>query len=202
MIAVIVMIYIAIILSGLVALTTYNTNRTQQLFIQSEKYVNELSMVKKSLLALSTTYVETVDDTTMRYAALPMGVNRGTYHTLPAMLLKQVNPLGKPYIYCPSGSRSDVPLTVTINGGPSLTYDVATSVLVKNGRSTDYVTGSGVNTLHGAIVLAYIISPNNSFKGTTNCTDVVFDESTQSFTVLDGRVEVITDVEVESVNLE
>jgi hypothetical protein len=201
MIAVIVMIYIAIILSGLVALTIFDTNRTQQLFIQSEKYVNELSMVKKSLLALSTTYEETVDDTTMLYAALPMGVNRGIYHTLPEALLKRLNPLGKPYIYCPSAARSDTPLTVTINGGPSLTYNVATSVLVKNGKSRDYVTGSGVNTLHGAIVLAYIISPNNSFKGTTNCTDVVFNESTQTFSVPDGRVEVITDIEVEASNL-
>lgn len=201
MINIIVMIYIAILLSGLVALTTYDTNRTQQLFIQSEKYVNELSMVKNSLLALSTTYEETVDDTTKSYAALPMGVNRGNYHTLPAILSKQLNPLGKPYIYCPSAARSDMPLTVTVNGGPSLTYNVATSVLVKNGASMEYVTGSGVNTLHGAIVLAYIISPNNSFKGTTICTDVNFNESTQTFSVLDGRVEVITDIEVRAVNL-
>lgn len=195
------MLSISAILLAVIAHSTYDTNQSQILFSQSLQYKDEIYLVKKSLLSLSTTYEETIDDTTILYPALPVGVNHGDYHTLPDVLMKPLNPLDKPYVYCPFAARSDQPMTETINNGTGIPYNVATSVLVKNGRLLAYVTSSGLNTLNGGIVLAFIISPNPPFTKSTRCQDVEFDEHLQKFVVAGGRVETITAIEVEAVNL-
>jgi len=202
MISVLVYLALATVAFSLLALATYKSNEAQTIWLKSTEYASEILMVKKSLLVLSTTYKETIEDTTITYPALPVGVNQGAFHTLPAVLMKPVNPLGQPYVYCPSAARSDQPLTESINRGPGLTYNVGKTLLVKNGTSREYVTSSGLNTLNGAVILAYIISPNPLFKGSTNCKDVTFDEQLQKFVVAGGRVETITAIEVEAVNLQ
>lgn len=201
MIGIMTLLIISAMLLAVIANSTYTTNQSQNLFSQSLQYKDELYLVKKSLLALSTTYNETNEESTTTYPALPLGMNQGDYHTLPAVLMKPFNPLGKPYVYCPFAARSDLPMTVSINGGYGLPYDAGTTLLEKNGRSMPYVTSSGVNTLNGAVVLAFIISPNPPFTRSTRCEDVTIDSQSQKFVVAGGRVETITAIEVEAVNL-
>jgi hypothetical protein len=201
MIATIVLLMIALITLGALSLQSFDFNRTQQVHIQSVQYASELVMVKQMLLALSTTYEVTDDEGTRRYPAVPLGANQGAIHTLPSLMLKPKNPVGKPYIYCPFGARSDQPLAESIDDGLAPPYNVATSVLAKNGRSLPYVTGSGVNTLDGAVILAYIISPDALTDGSVRCHDVVYDKQLQKFLAAGGRVATITDLEVEAVNL-
>lgn len=201
MLSILIYLALATIAFSLLALATYTSNQTQTLWLKSTEYASEILMVKKSLLVLSTTYKETIDETTITYPALPLGINQGDYHTLPALMTKPINPLGKPYVYCPFAARSDQPMTETIYNGTGTPYNVATSVLVKNGVSLPYVTSSGLNTLNGAVVLAFIISPNPPFTGSTRCEDVTFDHQLQKFVVAGGRVETITAIEVEAVNL-
>lgn len=201
MLGIIILINIAIIASGLIALSAYEHNRTQDLIVQSQEYASEILMVKKSLLALSTTYTETIDDVTTVYPAVPAGQNQGIIHTLPAMMMKPLNPLKKPYVYCPFGARSDLPLTETINGGAGGDYNAGKAVLVKNGRSMDYITSTGLNQFNGSTILAFIISPNPPFTGSTRCQDVMYDADLQQFVVQGGRVETITALEVEATNL-
>lgn len=201
MLGIIILINIAIILTGVVALSEFERNRTQDLIAQSQEYAAEILMVKKSLLALSTTYTETVDDVTTVYPAVPAGQNLGSIHTLPAMMNKPVNPLKKPYAYCPFGARSDLPMTDNISGGAGGDYIAGKAVLVKNGKSMDYITSTGLNQLNGSTILAFIISPNPPFTGSTRCKDVMYDTDLQHFVVKGGRVETITALEVEATNL-
>lgn len=201
MLSILVYLALSTIALSLLALATYKSNDAQTLWLKSTEYASEIVMVKNSLLVLSTTYEVTTDETTITYPALPLGINQGNYHTLPEKLMKPRNPLGKPYVYCPSAARSDQPMTETINNGTGIPYNVATSVLVKNGVSLPYVTSSGLNTLNGAVVLAFIISPNPPFTGSTRCEDVTFDHQLQKFVVAGGRVETITALDVEAVNI-
>ncbi|MCF5564848.1 hypothetical protein GIV75_28865 [Pseudomonas sp. PA-3-5D] len=201
MIAIMTLIIISSLMLTIYISSSYDFMGAQNLLINSQQFKDELYLVKKSLLVLSTTYKETIDETTITYPALPLGINQGDYHTLPAQLMKPRNPFGKPYVYCPSAARSDQPMTETINNGTGRPYNVATSVLVKNGVSLPYVTSSGLNTLNGAVVLAFIISPNPPFTASTRCEDVTFDHELQKFVVAGGRVETITAIEVEAVNL-
>lgn len=201
MLGIIILINIAIIVSGVIALSDFERNRAQDLIVQSQEYAAEIMMVKKSLLALSTTYTETVDDVTTVYPAVPAGQNQGSIYTLPAMMMKPLNPLKKSYVYCPFGARSDLPMTETINGGAGGDYNAGKAVLVKNGRSMDYITSTGLNQLNGSTILAFIISPNPPFTGSTRCQDVMYDSDLQHFVVQGGRVETITALEVEATNL-
>lgn len=201
MIAIMTLLIISSLMLTIYISSSYDFMGAQNLLINSQQFKDELFLVKKSLLVLSTTYKETIEETTITYPALPIGINQGDYHTLPAKLMKPRNPLGKPYVYCPFAARSDQPMTDTINNGTGIPYNVATSVLVKNGVSLPYVTSSGLNTLNGAVVLAFIISPNPRFTGSTRCEDVTFDHQLQKFVVAGGRVETITAIEVEAVNL-
>ena len=201
MLSILVYLALSTIALSLLALATYKSNDAQTLWLKSTEYASEIVMVKNSLLVLSTTYEVTTDETTITYPALPLGINQGNYHTLPEKLMKPRNPLGKPYVYCPFAARSDQPMTETINNGTGIPYNVATSVLVKNGVSLPYVTSSGLNTLNGAVVLAFIISPNPPFTGSTRCEDVTFDHQLQKFVVAGGRVETITALDVEAVNI-
>ena len=166
----------------------------------------ELYLVKKSLLVLSTVYDVTVEETTIRYPALPFGVNKGDYHTLPDAFYRTLNPFNKPYIYCPFGAITAPSYTVTINGGSisgvqgsSSIYDANTSVMVKNGKSLDYVTSTEQNKFTVKGVLGFIISPTSN--GSTRCQDVTFDTQLQKYIVAGGRVETITSIEVEAVNI-
>lgn len=200
MIATLVLMILALMIFGALSFQQFDSNRTQTLYTQSVQYVSDLQMVKQMLLALSTTYEVTDDEGTRRYPALPLGQNIGGIHTLPSLMMKQQNPLKKPYVYCPSAARSDQPMTVTINDIPN-SYAVATSTLVKNGKSMEYVTSSGLNTVNGAVILAFIISPNPLYGGSVSCGDVEYDEASQKFNVPGGRAETITALEVEAVNL-
>ncbi|WP_405126098.1 hypothetical protein ACI51W_03590 [Pseudomonas marginalis] len=201
MLGIIILINIAIILTGVIALSDFERNRAQDLIAQSQEYAAEILMVKKSLLALSTTYTETVDDVTTVYPAVPAGENLGSIHTLPTMMMKPQNPLKKPYVYCPFGARSDLPMTDNISGGAGGDYIAGKAVLVKNGKSMDYITSTGLNQLNGSTILAFIISPNPPFTGSTRCQDVRYDADLQHFVVKGGRVETITALEVEATNL-
>lgn len=182
-------------------MNAYTSLGAQNLLVDSIKVKDELHMLKNSLLVLSTVYEETVDDSTIRYPALPMGQNQGDYHRLPAAMLKTLNPLKQPYVYCPFAARSDQPMTETISDGPGASYNAGKAVLTKNGKAMDYITSTGLNTLNGAVIMAYIISPTPSFKGSIKCSDVAFDDSLQQFVVAGGRVETITALEIEAVNL-
>ncbi|MFV3377198.1 hypothetical protein ACNE9Y_23975 [Pseudomonas sp. NY11226] len=201
MIATIIYIYLAFIAISVVSLATYDLNKSQNLHQQSVSFDADLTMVKKSLLALSTVYEETVDDSTIRYPALPAGINQDGYHRLPAVMMKPLNPLKKPYVYCPFAARSDLPMTEIISDGPGPGYEAGREVLMKNGKSMDYITSTGVNTLNGAVIMAYIISPNPPFQGSIRCSDVTYSDSLQQFVVAGGRVETITALEIEAVNL-
>ncbi|MFV3378377.1 hypothetical protein ACNE9Y_30115 [Pseudomonas sp. NY11226] len=201
MIALLVILSIAAITLSIHMMNAYTSLGAQNLLVDSIKVKEELQMIKNSLLVLSTVYEETVDDSTIRYPALPMGQNQGDYHRLPAAMLKTLNPLKQPYVYCPFAARSDQPMTETISDGPGASYNAGTAVLTKNGTSRNYITSTGVNTLNGAVIMAYIISPTPSFKGSIRCSDVTYSDSLQQFVVAGGRVETITALEIEAVNL-
>ncbi|MER0548174.1 hypothetical protein AAA536_08000 [Pseudomonas aeruginosa] len=201
MIAILVILAIAAITLSIHMMNAYTALGAQNLLVDSIKVKEELNLIKNSLLVLSTVYDETVDDSTIRYPALPAGINQGDYHRLPAVMMKTLNPLKKPYVYCPFAARSDLPMTETINDGPGPGYNAGKAVLTKNGRAMDYITSTGVNTLNGAVIMAYIISPNPPFQGSIRCSDVTYDNSLQQFVVAGGRVETITALEIEAVNL-
>ncbi|MFI8556094.1 hypothetical protein [Pseudomonas putida] len=201
MIAILVILSIALISLSIHSMNAYNALGAQNLLVDSIKVKEELHMIKNSLLVLSTVYDETVDESTIRYPALPAGINQGDYHRLPAVMMKTLNPLKKPYVYCPFAARSDLPMTETINDGPGPGYNAGKAVLTKNGRDMDYITSTGVNTLNGAVIMAYIISPSPPFQGSIRCSDVTYDNLLQQFVVAGGRVETITALEVEAVNL-
>lgn len=200
MIATLVYLTIAFLLFGIIIKATYDFNQSQAVYLQSVEYASEILMVKKSLLALSTTYGVTFDETTIRYPALPVGVNQGDSHTLPTVMMKPINPKGLAYVYCPFGAVAAPTYAMTINGGSGSIYDANTSVLVKNGRSMDYVTSTADNQFTDKGILGFIISPV-PFTGSTRCQDVTFDEQLQKYVIAGGRVETITAIEVEAVNL-
>ncbi|HGY2296742.1 TPA: hypothetical protein ACNV18_000882 [Pseudomonas putida] len=201
MIAILVILSIALISLSIHSMNAYNALGAQNLLVDSIKVKEELHMIKNSLLVLSTVYDETVDESTIRYPALPAGINQGDYHRLPAVMMKTLNPLKKPYVYCPFAARSDQPMTETISDGPGSSYNAGKAVLTKNGTASDYITSTGVNTLNGAVIMAYIISPNPPFQGSIKCSDVTYDNALQQFVVAGGRVETITALEIEAVNL-
>lgn len=201
MIAIMTLLVISALMLTIYISSSYDFMGAQNLLMNSQQFKDELYLVKKSLLVLSTVYDVTVDDVTTVYPAVPAGQNLGSIHTLPAMMNKPVNPLKKPYVYCPFGARSDLPMTDNISGGAGGDYIAGKAVLVKNGKSMDYITSTGLNQLNGSTILAFIISPNPPFTGSTRCKDVMYDTDLQHFVVKGGRVETITALEVEATNL-
>ncbi|XVO79879.1 hypothetical protein ACQ9ZH_21035 [Pseudomonas chlororaphis] len=206
MIAIFTLLILSALMLGIYMFNSYFFAGAQTLLANSQQMKEELYLVKKSLLVLSTVYDVTVEETTIRYPALPVGVNKGDYHTLPDAFYRTLNPFNKPYIYCPFGAITAPSYTVTINGGSisgvqgsSSIYDANTSVMVKNGKSLDYVTSTEQNKFTVKGVLGFIISPTSN--GSTRCQDVTFDTQLQKYIVAGGRVETITSIEVEAVNI-
>lgn len=196
MIAMIVMIG----LSG-IALNGHQTSiSTIQMANKAEDFKTEIKMVKSSLLALSTTITETEDETTTTYAALPAGIPSGNINLLPAQM-KKTNVYNKEILYCPFGAKLSNEFTATVNGGPTVTYGIETRQLTKNNRTLDYVTGTAETNFSKIGVLGVIISPSYLAKQPLNCNDLIYSNETESFTIDGGRVETITALEIEAVNL-
>ncbi|WP_350613180.1 hypothetical protein [Pseudomonas sp. HY7a-MNA-CIBAN-0227] len=169
--------------------------------VTSDEFVSEIKMVKKSLLALSTTYeITTEDDVIIKYAALPTGTSSGNSNTLPA-LMKKTNVYNRELIYCPFGAQVSSDFNRVINGGTGVTYDIETLSLTKNARTLDYVAGTAENNFSKNGILGVIISPSYLAKAPLNCNELIYSNETQGFTIDGGRVETITALEIEAVNL-
>lgn len=201
MLAIIIAMIVMILFAG-IALNGHHTSiNTIQMANKAEDFKNEIKMVKNSLLALSTTFNETIeDDQIVKYAALPIGTASGATNLLPAQMKKK-NVFNKEILYCPFGAKLSNTFTAVVNGGPTVTYDVETKPLTKNNRTLDYVIGTADNNFSNIGILGVIISPNNLLQTPLNCNGLVYSNETQSFTIEGGRVETITALEIEAVNL-
>lgn len=206
MIAIMTLLVISALMLTIYISSSYNFMGAQNLLFNSQNFKEEIYLVKKSILVLSTVYEVQVEDEIFHYPALPLGVNKGDFHTLPSALFRTLNPYNKPYIYCPFGAITAPSYAININAGSvigvqgsSSVYDANTSVLVKNGKSLDYVTSTEQNQFTVKGVLGFIISPTSN--GSTRCQDVTFDTQLQKYIVAGGRVETITSIEVEAANL-
>ena len=111
-------------------------------------------------------------------------------------------------MYCPFGAITAPAYAININAGSlsgvqgsSSIYDANTSVMTKNGRTMDYVTITEANQFTTKGVLGFVISPTPPFTRSTRCKDVMYDTDLQHFVVKGGRVETITALEIEAVNL-
>lgn len=185
---------------GISAAALFNSTQSLASKVKSDEYVFEIKMVKKSVLALSTTITETHDEINTTYAALPVGTPSGDMNLLPASMKKK-NIYNKEVLYCPFGAKLSNTFTATVNGGPTVTYDVETQQITKNNRTFDYVVGTADNNFSKNGILGVIISPSYLAKGPLTCNDLIYSNETESFTIDGGRVETITALEIEAVNL-
>lgn len=208
MIAIMTLLIVSALMLTIYISSSYDFMGAQNLLMNSQQFKDELYLVKKSLLVLSNVYDVTVEETTIHYPALPIGVNKGDFHTLPVALFRTLNPYNKPYIYCPFGAVTAPSYAININAGSisgvqgsSSIYDANTSVMTKNGRTMDYVTSTEANQFTTKGVLGFVISPTPPFTGSTRCQDVTLDLELQQYFVAGGRVETITSIEVEAVNI-
>ncbi|MDY4309892.1 hypothetical protein SOX05_08435 [Pseudomonas putida] len=191
---------LSMISTGIYALTQSSSSLAQKQ--QTDEYVNEIKIAKNSVLALSTTFTETTeDDQVIKYAALPAGTPSGEHNLLPSPIIKKKNVYNKDIIYCPFAAKISSTFTAEINGGPSAKYDVETRQLTKNNRTLDYVVGNADNNFTREGILGVIISPHYLAKGPLNCNELIYSNENQSFRIEGGRVETITALEIEAVNL-
>ena len=195
-----------IVMLGMISTATWTLTQSSQSLsqkIKSDEYVSEIKMVKSSLLALSITFNETLeDDQIVKYAALPTGSARSDTNLLPDQIMKKKNVYNRDILYCPFGAKVSNTFTATVNGGPTVTYDVETRQLTKNNRTLDYVIGTADNNFSKNGILGVIISPNYLSQAPLNCNGLIYSNETQSFTIDGGRVETITALEIEAVNLQ
>lgn len=186
---------------GISAAALFNSTQSLATRVKSEEYVFEIKMVKKSVLALSTTITETHDEITTTYAALPVGTPNGDMNLLPAPIMKKKNVYNRDILYCPFGAKLSNTFTATVNGGPTVSYGIETRSLTKNNRTLDYVIGTAETNFSKIGVVGVIISPSYLAKEQLNCNALIYSNETQSFTIEGGRVETITALEIEAVNL-
>lgn len=193
-------IMLGMISAGIFALTQSSNSLAQK--IKTDEYVQEIRMIKSSVLALSTVFEEvTEDDQIIKYAALPKGIASGEFNLLPEPILKKKNVYNRDILYCPFASKLSTSFTAVINGGPTVSYDIETKSFTKNNRTLDYVVGNADNNFTRAGFLGVIISPNPLAKEPLNCNALIYSNETQSFIIEGGRVETITALEIEAVNI-
>lgn len=185
---------------GISAAALFNSTQSLASKVKSDEYVFEIKMIKKSVLALSTTITETHDEVTTTYAALPVGTPNGDMNLLPDSMKKK-NVYNKEVLYCPFGAKLSNTFTATINGGPTVSYGIETQQITKNNRTLNYVIGTAETNFSKIGVLGVIISPSYIAKGPLTCNDLIYSNETESFTIDGGRVETITALEIEAVNL-
>ncbi|MCR3854059.1 hypothetical protein K3Z84_00755 [Pseudomonas aeruginosa] len=204
MLAIMVILIIIMVLASTTAISLYSILSSNQTALKSLEFKEDILSVKRMLLAASTTYEEQIEIEpeifqTIKRPALPLGVRKGFYNTLPEFFMKSKNPFGKEYVYCPFGAITAGSYSANINAGPETIYEANTAILTKNGRSTIYVTSTESNQFTALGVIGLIISPTPPFTETTNCRDVYFNG--ERFIISGGRVETISSIEIEGANI-
>ena len=202
MLPLLVSMLIMLSMIGISAAALFTSTHSLATKVKSDEYVFEIKMVKKSVLALSMTVTETQDDITTTYAALPVGTPSGNINLLPDQIMKKKNVYNRDILYCPFGAKVSNTFTATVNGGPTVSYGIETRQLTKNNRTLDYVIGTADNNFSKNGILGVIISPNYLSQAPLNCNGLIYSNETQSFTIDGGRVETITALEIEAVNLQ
>lgn len=196
MIAIIILMIIAISLSGLAAYQLYAITQNQNLLIQSQKNQSTLALWKSMIISKG----KAVGDN--NEIVLPFGENTANYQRVPSWIyFNTKNPWGKDIIYCPLSSNYSGTYNTTVVLDKDSSYPVRTVknfATTVNGIQRDYVVAS-IKTSYDENILAFLVSPIPSSTGILpKCSDISYDSDLNIFKVNNGLVEVISKGDVET----